>query len=852
LLPIETLERRAYLSVIPTAVLDPAFGAAGTSHTPILSDNVDYFSAVALERDGSIVAAGWNHPQFAGADPADGLLVTRHRVDGQADAGFGREGTGQVVIPTFTFHDPGEPVDLVIQRDGKIVLAFPTTGGIAFLRLRPDGSTDTSFGSSGTGQTFVPVAGDSLVTSSAVLRRGGQVLVAGSVRIADARHHRQQEQMLFAQVNADGTIDTTFGDRGTGVSVVGTKYDDVARALTLDTDGTIVAAGGSRGDFALVRLTPGGRADPSFGSSGMTTADFGAPDEIATGVVALGPGGVYVAGSTAGDVAVVHFKQDGRLEPGTAATARLDFGGAHDVVASLFFRGTRHLDSLFVVGGPSDATDGQNARFAVADLNVGDGAEPRLMTDYGDHGIASIDIGPGPDAPAASAMYRDGRIVIAGGTPNTAGGHAKLARLTPGSAIAGRPGGTPDPGFAGNGKVSVARQSPARFEIDDTLALPGGKLAVVGSTYEQNQFDALFVRVFDASGSPDDAFGVGGVVFPQLPYPIFTARAAVRADGKIVIAAQLHEINLVEPNAYVTLIRLNPDGSPDTSFAPGGIRRLPDPAPAAPRIAVDGAGRFCLATTDTQQWVITRRTAAGDLDPTFGDGSGTASVSFAGYAYSTVSDAPGILPDGRIIMAGSVAPSNTDLVGAAFAAARLTAGGQLDTTYGTLGKTVVTFDAPGAPTSDVLDNATLFTDGSILFAGSSNLSGDGRRAMVKLTPDGLLDSSFGQGGKVLENPTVGPDTTPGLPNDAITRVATLPNGRILAVATSVSPSAVRQFLIRYTAAGRPDPTFGVGGSVELAIPQDAHFPIADLQTRSDGRVLATGYDDAQLLLALLA
>ena len=97
------------------------------------------------------------------------------------------------------------------------------------------------------------------------------------------------------------------------------------RALALQPDGAIVAAGRTsgekRGDLVMARFVPTGQLDPSFGGSpaaGLSIDDLGTAEEGLTSVALL-PDGAIVAGGVAaprpnGDLAVVRYDHQGRLD----------------------------------------------------------------------------------------------------------------------------------------------------------------------------------------------------------------------------------------------------------------------------------------------------------------------------------------------------------------------------------------------------------------------------------------------------------------------------------------------------------------------------------------------------------
>jgi len=106
-------------------------------------------------------------------------------------------------------------------------------------------------------------------------------------------------------------------------------------------------------------------------------------------------------------------------------------------------------------------------------------------------------------------------------------------------------------------------------------------------------------------------------------------------------------------------------------------------------------------------------------------------------------------PDGRIVLIGTatVDPENEDV-----AVARLMPNGSLDRTFGSGGRSLVSFQQIDAGSAVALQS-----DGKIVLAGSTN----GRNpidsfggglpdfALARLQPNGLLDSTFGRRGKSL-------------------------------------------------------------------------------------------------------
>jgi len=104
----------------------------------------------------------------------------------------------------------------------------------------------------------------------------------------------------ITRYNPDGTIDTTFGSAGTGVVTVdigGAGKADNARAVAIDSQDRIVvvgSGGAAVADFALVRLSPDGKAVQL--NTHFHDGDPAAPD-FTSSVAFQSDGTIVIAGS---------------------------------------------------------------------------------------------------------------------------------------------------------------------------------------------------------------------------------------------------------------------------------------------------------------------------------------------------------------------------------------------------------------------------------------------------------------------------------------------------------------------------------------------------------------------------
>jgi uncharacterized delta-60 repeat protein len=228
--------------------------------------------ALALQGDGKIVAAG--RSSYNRGLNSEFALV-RYTPDGNLDPTFGSGGKVTTRIRTVDSADA-----VVLQLDGRIVVAGVSSGGrdpeFAVIRYTPDGSLDPTFGSGGKAVTAMGSRGGAghLFGPQYIYGR-----VYGGIALQSDRKvvgvSSTDEGVILLRYNSDGGLDPSFGTDGKAVIRIGTT-GDAARALTLQQDGKIVVAGGSRNEFALVRYSPDGGLDSAFGTGGKVTTRIGA------------------------------------------------------------------------------------------------------------------------------------------------------------------------------------------------------------------------------------------------------------------------------------------------------------------------------------------------------------------------------------------------------------------------------------------------------------------------------------------------------------------------------------------------------------------------------------------------
>jgi uncharacterized delta-60 repeat protein len=259
------------------------FGMRGKVRTDFGRDDVA--NALAIQGDGKIVAAGGTGSDFA---------LARYTRDGRLDPSFGMGGkvvTDVGALPAGRYQHGGA-VAVAIQADGKIVAGGGTRSDFVLARYTRDGRLDRSFGKGGKVVTDVGARQSQLFTEplgakAIALQSDGKIVAAG----AGPRH------FALARYTRDGRLDPSFGRGGEVITYVG--REDGAEALAVQADGKIVAAGWSDYKFALARYMPDGQLDPSFGRGGKVVNNAGYDDfDIARAVAVEADGKIVAAGST--------------------------------------------------------------------------------------------------------------------------------------------------------------------------------------------------------------------------------------------------------------------------------------------------------------------------------------------------------------------------------------------------------------------------------------------------------------------------------------------------------------------------------------------------------------------------
>jgi len=385
---------------------------------------------------------------------------------------------------------------------------------------------------------------------------------------------------------AAGDLDPSFGRGGKVLTDFASASDDYARAVVLQPNGRIVAAGLSnaagRYDFALARYNRDGTLDETFGSGGTVLTNFGGVEDARA--VALRPNGKIVAAGLSdaagsSDFALARYHRDGTLDPtfGSGGMVLTDFGSSGDQAFAVAILPNGGI----VAAGLSNAAGSDD--FALARYNR-DGS---LHQAFGSGGLVLTDFGF-DDAATAIALQPNGQIVAAGRSFGMNGSDFALARYNRDGSL--------DQAF-GSGGMVLTDFGAASFDGATAVALqPNGKIVAAGMSDAAGSFDFALAR-YNRDGSLDTSFGNGGMVLTDFGFDGFDSAYAVAVlpNGQIVAAG----VGVGGPDpATFAIARYGADGSLDGSFGTDGLVLTPFTSASfseALAVAVQPNGRIVAA-----------------------------------------------------------------------------------------------------------------------------------------------------------------------------------------------------------------------------------------------------------------
>jgi uncharacterized delta-60 repeat protein len=383
---------------------------------------------------------------------------------------------------------------------------------------------------------------------------------------------------------------------------------------------------------------------------------------------------------------------------------------------------------------------------------------------FGVGGLVTSNFG-GQDFASGVATQANGKIVVAGEAYQPSGSAQLVVSRY-------NMNGTLDASFGAGGKVLTLLGSKEGFASE--VAIRGnGKIVVATEAVDPvtSAYDLAVVQ-YNSNGSLDSSFGSDGSVLTGLGggHNFFLGGIALAPGGRVIVVGSAY-VGFTQP-VGLTVIECNSNGSLNASFGSGGIVTTTSfqsasgqsfTQPTGNAVAVDSLGRIVVAGQalnaasrfQLESALLVRYNTNGSLDQRFGFQGAVTSV-FDGPPTNALgpigvdATALALLKNGDIAVGGyAFAPSFGFIPYEGFAVERFTPRGSADLTFGSEG---VAFYGPPFGDAGQFQVAGLAAqaNGDIVAVGTTLILGVPgiNFAMVRFTPSGILDSSFGSGGVV--------------------------------------------------------------------------------------------------------
>lgn len=742
-------------------------------------------------------------------------IFTLQAAPGDLDLSFGGTGMKRVGFG----HSYEEARAVALTADGKILLAGNGQyKSVVLGRFNTTNALDTTFGDNG--RVEIPLPNYGTITTMAV-QLDGKIVLGGNFFTGTSDNY----DYLLIRCNADGTLDTSFGD---GDGIVTTEFNghrDECNSIVIQPDGKIVAAGQEvvPGDvvpsyhLSMARYNIDGSLDNSFGSSGRVVQTFASGyNSGANAIVQEGDGKILIGGFV-NQFAVLRYTTNGTLDGTFGSGGVVKCTGYQAQAITIQPGGITISDPAKIVAAGVGSIASQNQAIIVKmDFNG------VLDTTLNGTGLASTPVPNNSQITGVVAFnpfLSAKKIVISGYQYRAATGRDFFVAKF-------NFNGSLDTTFGGTGLVITDLGG------DDyaygMVVQPGLKLLLAGTTSTENYFnpDFALVRYNYSNGALDTNFNGTGILIQDAGSREAEAfGTAVQPDGKIVVAGKC-DLGI---ESAVALCRFDASGELDPSFGVGGkvVCIIGEEASEADAVAIQPDGKIIVAGYAIDQLnraeiMVARFLPTGILDPLFGTNGIV--LTLVGTNYSSAS-AIAVQADGKILIGGSSKPgADTD-----FTVLRYTTNGVLDTSWNGTGKV---FTGIG-PSDDGLYSIKVQADGKVIAAGGSQFpSPQYKITMVRYNTNGTLDSSFGTFGRVAIS--VGSGTV-----DIATAMTLQSDGRIV-LAGLTAPTGLTDadiVVLRCNSNGTLDATFDGDGKATTLIGLAFDYAIG-VALQSDNKILA--------------
>jgi uncharacterized delta-60 repeat protein len=393
-------------------------------------------------------------------------------------------GNGGIVETYFGQYVDSKVHDMLLQPDGKIIVCGTTyVNSFDFMMIRylENGALDPSFGDNG--KAFIDFDNLNNYGMAYALQTDGKIVVVGHSNTPN------YESISIARINANGTIDTSFGENGIVRQTTG-SYECYGNDVVIQPDGKILVAGKGiyppQGeDFFLARYLEDGSLDTTFDGDGKVE-NINDLSSGAQPVITLQNDGKILLSGMGGVAGQQHYCTMRFLDNGALDNTFSDDGiqltlipGDYNWPGNIIIQ----PDQKIVIAGYSGPW--QFEHFSIIRLD----ANGNLDGDFASAGVFTHSINQGLDLLNDVLIQPDGKILACGYTITPNDGYDFVAmRLNEDGSI--------DSGFGENGVLNQT------FSFSESRAVamaiqPDGKLLIAGDAPDFTNHHTAIAR-YDA------------------------------------------------------------------------------------------------------------------------------------------------------------------------------------------------------------------------------------------------------------------------------------------------------------------------------------------------------------------
>ena len=648
-------------------------GASDTSFNKIDTGygygvGVDSFiRAMAVQTDGKILIGG----DFTNYDHISANCITRLNSDGSKDSSF------KVGIGTN-----GKVRSIVLQSNGKILIGgdFTKYNGTSvnyIARLNNDGSLDTS---------FISRIGANGYIKQIAIQSDGKIIIGGGFT-----SYNNSTVNYLTRININGLLDTSFHS--------GNGFDDSVNAIKIQADGKILVGGGfisynGKTVNYLTRLNTNGTIDASFNTGGAgPNLAVNAIGLLSNNKIVLG-GYFFTYNSTTANF-ITRLNTNGQIDT--------SFNTGRGFDNYVFTLAVQADDKVIVSGNFMSYYKNVvlHSKSEMVRLKINGDLDSSLFLNQAFPVWAGSTRVAQPVSPQI-VIQADGMILL-GGSKNMSdiSGVSYITRIA-------KDNGQIDKSFdAGNGAGGIVHKIAIQSD---------GKILAGGDFYTYNKKIVSNIIRTTSNGSIDTSFHTG------IGFDASINDIAIQNDGKIIIVG---DFNHYDNASFIHLIRLNPNGSIDTSFHVGtafSILKFGN-VNDVHTVAIQSDGKILIGGNFVAYNGIgvaaspLRLNADGSIDTSF-------HLSNGGNIYSIA-----IQTDGKIIIGGELIAQNTKRI------IRLNSDGSRDLSFNPVGV--------GAGTGDQIYTIKVQNDGKIIVGGTlTSYNTNSVKNLIRLKTNGLIDTTF--------------------------------------------------------------------------------------------------------------